>query len=894
VAAIALSFHVKGAGIPFTLLTHTAPSTAFARAGAFFPRQRHCDYCSAYYRPQDEYRAVRPSEVAVCFGATDPTDPRWRDIEMNAFEDHCGVCLGNNSCVDCAGVPQGRSTILSCGVCGLGEHEAELCRCRSTASCSWCDLTRGTVNKSGPGCAIDCSNKCGPHGTCDPFTGACVCHDDDIRGHWAGAACGYCSNAYLPDEGCTTMCTRTITTFACGCNMTTGQCMGCRAGYGGFDCSKGLIACRNGGVLNADESGCVCSAGFSDCAAAPCAVGDTCRYASQCSYRGVWHADESVSSVRGCACNGNWFGPSCNLCQCQNGGSCKPDGKCACPEAFAGDQCQRCASTCSLNGACPAVLPRMLPLRSCVALLCPNGTAMCSACQPPDVDGGAYLSVPCSQFTASEECLARDHCYWLPSQNTCVVNEHPASASQLRCTCKGAWVGGACRTCGGPNGSTCLASGSVVACDGKTYDDASQAPAVDACGDCGGYGLCVGCDGVMHSGKTLDACGVCGGDNGCLGAAQSTSVGVTFVVDCTASPIRNVTVIRDLLSLQDVCQELLGAMTRGLILPGARCFARDFVTWATSAAGVASLRGTLWTVGDVYRFADARGRLGEVGFDINSADAQTVTFMTTDVKLPVLTTAGNAAKYAAYQSMVDVAARAQAALRDAPLQVLQTSDSWANAVAWAVSLRSVRFTSYLGIGATFALVSVSFGSLRLGVLCACVTTFVLCGTLAVAHTQGWDLDAVMQICVAVVIAVGCEHVVHIVDGYQDFLQSTQSHMFAVQTSRFHAFRGALLRTGLSVLSSTVAMVCVAAIFLPSAIQPFRRAAQVIVTVHLLALVSVVLFGAWLCILGPLKLFRHWTVSLIMCLGLGFVGGVAFIVVALVGSGITGPSGSRVI
>ncbi len=890
-AAIVLSFHVKSAGIPFTMLRHTGPATAFARAGAFFPRQRHCDYCSGYYRPQDEFRAIRPSEVEVCFGTADDSDPRWSDVQMNFYEDSCGLCLGNNSCIDCAGQPSGRSYILSCGVCGLPEHEDSLCRCRSTGSCSWCDLNRGTVNMSGPSCSVDCTDKCGSHGTCDAFTGACTCHDDDVRGHWTGASCGYCSNAYLPDEGCTTMCSRHTQTQVCSCNVTSGQCTGCRGGYGGYNCAEPLFLCHNGGVLEADGSGCTCTAGFSDCSVAPCARGDTCRFSSLCSFRGVWYADESVSAVRGCACRGNWHGPSCNLCLCENGGKCKPDGQCACPGAFVGDQCQHCASTCSLHGSCPSVVPRMLPMRSCVALLCPNGTAMCSACQPPQIIGGAFQQ--CSLFTSPSECLARDHCYWLPTQNTCVVNDDPLIDPSLKCRCNGAWVGPACETCGGPNGSTCLASGSVVACDGKTYQDASQAPAMDVCGECGGYGLCVGCDGVLHSSKRLDLCGVCGGDDGCLGAAQSTPVGVTFVVDCTAHSATDRTVKSALYALQDVCLELMRASARGAILPGARCFARDFVTWATSAAGVASLAGGLWTVGDVYSFARARGRLGEVGFDVNSADATALTFMTTDVKLPVLTTAANGAKYAAYESMVDVAARAQVALKDAPMHVLQTSDSWANAVAFHISLRSVRFTSCLGIGATFALVSISFGSLRLGVLCALVTTFVLCGTLAVAFTQGWDLDAVMQICVAVVIAVACEHVVHLVDGYQDFLQSTQSHMFAVQTSRFHAFRGALLRTGLSVLTSTVAMVCVAAIFLPSAIQPFRRAAQVIVTVHLLALVSVFLFGACLCILGPLKLFRHWTVSLIMCTGLGIVGSVSLLVIFLNG-GITGPSGSRVI
>jgi hypothetical protein len=395
---------------------------------------------------------------------------------------------------------------------------------------------------------------------------------------------------------------------------------------------------------------------------------------------------------------------------------------------------------------------------------------------------------------------------------------------------------------------------------------------------------------VPNSGKTLDACGVCGGDNGCLGAAQSTPIGVTFLVDCRLADVSDRTVVGVFESLLAVCQELQHAVAAGDILPGARCFARDFVSWAESDSGRASLGGRVWTVADVYRFASARGRLSEVGFDAKNASATRVVFMTSEVQLPLLTTAPNDAKFTGYLGMTRIAERAQKLVENRyRMKVLQTSESWANAVSHSLARRSVQFTSGLGITATFVLVSVSFGSFRLGFLCAMISTFVLCGTLAVAFTQGWDLDAVMQICVAVVIAVACEHVIHLVDGYQDFLQSTQSHMFAMETSRYHAFRGALLRTGLSVFSSTVAMVCVAAIFLASSVQPFRRAAQVIVTVHLLALVSVFLLGGWLCLVGPLKLFRHWSVSLIVGCCLMVVGGIVLLFIHI-GGGIYGPTG----
>ena len=560
---------------------------------------------------------------------------------------------------------------------------------------------------------------------------------------------------------------------------------------------------------------------------------------------------------------------------------------------FEGPQCQYCAATCSVNGHCPTVSLAAMPLRSCIGLKCAatNGT-VCAECRPSRLTTGHTFDFDCGQFENASACFAREYCFWLFDNDTCVSNANPSTVVQW-CKCNGAWVGPKCAVCGGPAGSTCTPDGDVVACDGQTYRDANQAPAVDVCGDCGGNGVCVGCDGVPHSGKKFDSCGVCGGDNSCLGAAQSTPLSVTFLVDCTRVSVSSNTVVDELLALQAACFVLLNASTEGKILPGFRCFADDFVAWAQSEAGLTSLGSSTWTVSDVYSFAKARGRLGEIGFDVNSVAASRVTFAATDVLLPVLTTASNDAKYASYLKMVQLAGSVQNALGTRAMRVYQTSSSWANAVAYALAFSSVKFTSGLGIAATFSLVCISFGSIRLGLLCAFISTFVLCGTLAVAFTQGWDLDAVMQICVAVVIAVACEHVIHIADGYQDFLQSTQSHMFAVQTTRYHAFRGALLRTGLSVISSTVAMVSVAAIFLGSAIQPFRRAAQVIITLHLLAFVGVILFGGWLCIGGPLKLFRHWSVSVIMCFVMGTLLALVLLIIFLVG-GVPGPDGSRVL
>ncbi len=60
-----------------------------------------------------------------------------------------------------------------------------------------------------------------------------------------------------------------------------------------------------------------------------------------------------------------------------------------------------------------------------------------------------------------------------------------------------------CGKCGG-DGSSCRG------CDGVPYSGRT----LDACGVCGGDGTaCKGCDGVANSGATFDRCGVCGGGN---------------------------------------------------------------------------------------------------------------------------------------------------------------------------------------------------------------------------------------------------------------------------------------------------------------------------------------------------------------------------------------------
>lgn len=127
--------------------------------------------------------------------------------------------------------------------------------------------------------------------------------------------------------------------------------------------------------------------------------------------------------------------------------------------------------------------------------------------------------------------------------------------------CKGEINGTAaidgCGTCGGHNES-CLGcdgilnSGKVVDCSGecggtKVPDCLGKCggPAredcegecmgkarLDQCGVCNGNNECVGCDDVPHSGKVLDACDVCGGDGTSCSDCSGIPYGTTEIDKC--------------------------------------------------------------------------------------------------------------------------------------------------------------------------------------------------------------------------------------------------------------------------------------------------------------------------------------------------------------------------
>jgi hypothetical protein len=346
--------------------------------------------------------------------------------------------------------------------------------------------------------------------------------------------------------------------------------------------------------------------------------------------------------------------------------------------------------------------------------------------------------------------------------------------------------------------------------------------------------------------------------------------------------------------LSDACGRLQFLATSGVLLPPIACIVANYRDWQVGVSGLAASGSNNLTTDRLYNYSANSGAIRDVGFSSLGPDGIQLTFVRVSARIATMTTASNAAVYVSYSKMLDIANGLQEGMRAAglPVVVKQTSLSWANAVAAHVSLSTLKFTTGVGVAVMFAIVTSVFGNMRIALFAALGVVLVLCGTLAAAAVQGWDIDAVTQICVAGVIAIAAEHLVHIIDGYQDFLQSTQSHMFALATTKMHAFRGALTRTGGSIVTSTVAVIAVSIMFIPSSIQPFRRAAQVMITVHILTLFSAIFFGASLCAAGPLRLFRHWAASTVLCCLCCVCGGIIVLIIYLA-HGVEGPSGYSV-
>eukprot|EP00759_Apiculatamorpha_spiralis_P058339 PhF_6_TR917/c0_g1_i2/m.1546 len=351
------------------------PSADFDQVVTKFPIQGSCDYCAAYYKPRTLFPTLDMDAVQTCENQV----PDYGQ-QMYASLDRCGVCHGNNACVDCADVVNGQSITDDCNQCVPSKtsdtYNSCLKSCTNpsdlTGACGFCFKSNpALLNWYGPDCSVYCDDTtCPPNrGTCNPYTGECVCYNDYSLGFFdhdssliqnvdqkKNVYCSVCMAGFFPaaSEGsmypCTRECNSTYPSSEssrCNCITFTGKCQCPGALIGPYCNIKWRSQCDHGTVSTTSGS-CSCDLLWND--------QRTCTGNIACNYRGVYHTASEVPAMiaESCQCLGFWKGPACNVCGCRNGGTCLSTGKCNCTGSWMGIDCNICNPTCNRHGSCPA------------------------------------------------------------------------------------------------------------------------------------------------------------------------------------------------------------------------------------------------------------------------------------------------------------------------------------------------------------------------------------------------------------------------------------------------------------------------------------------------------------------------------------------------------------
>eukprot|EP01105_Mastigella_eilhardi_P018892 TRINITY_DN440_c0_g2_i1.p1 TRINITY_DN440_c0_g2~~TRINITY_DN440_c0_g2_i1.p1 ORF type:complete len:1301 (-),score=331.62 TRINITY_DN440_c0_g2_i1:88-3549(-) len=428
------------------------------------------------------------------------------DVTFTLAYDDCGVCGGNNSCYDCKGEMWKNRTLDICGVCG-GDG----------STCRGCD-NRSSVNPA----TYDVCGSCGGNGT--------WCIGCDGQPYGKKVACGVCG----------------------GDNKTCIDCAGVEYGDNFYDrcgvclssSSLNIDACYdcNGKAWGtAKYDACLVCGGKNECLGCDGAGGsyDECGL---CAGDGSTCVSDCQGTVDLCGiCNGTNACAGCDLSK---------------PFQQVYDSCGVCIAASDPNYnwciGCDNV-----PFSGAVYDRCDvcDGLDSCVGCDNVPHSGTVYDS--CGVCDGDNDCLCdgvmwvvRDNCYICGGNNTACIgcDNVPNSAAEydLCGVCNGndTCVGGCFNIPWGQNTpnecGVCGAGSEVRGCDnvcfsGAGYDDCGVCNGANACFDCvgkwhtphyeydacwecgGNNKSCLGCDGVVNSGKSYDDCGVCGGTNDCYG-----------------------------------------------------------------------------------------------------------------------------------------------------------------------------------------------------------------------------------------------------------------------------------------------------------------------------------------------------------------------------------------
>ncbi|OXB82515.1 UNVERIFIED_CONTAM: hypothetical protein H355_000773 [Colinus virginianus] len=231
-----------------------------------------------------------------------------------------------------------------------------------------------------------------------------------------GCGCDDVDECRLENGNCDHVCINSLGSYECACKegyqlgANQRSCNVCLDNTFGNDCSLSCEDCMNGGRCNSENSGCVCSPGW---------TGIICNE----------------------TCSQGTYGDGCaGICMCQNGGSCDPiTGLCHCPPGVQGPFCEDGTSSFILLGLAHHVLQKgviaacpdgyygqncLLPCSCSSDALCHHVTGECTCppgwtghdCRHPCPEG--FFGLDCHQVCNCKNAAGCDHvlgtCHCLP------------------------------------------------------------------------------------------------------------------------------------------------------------------------------------------------------------------------------------------------------------------------------------------------------------------------------------------------------------------------------------------------------------------------------------------------------------------------------------------------
>jgi hypothetical protein len=556
-------------------------------------------------------------------------------------------------------------------------------------------------------------------------------------------------------------------------------------------------------------------------------------------------------------------------------------------------------------------LPVHYGWQECVAVFCPADVGTSRVCDQCTRTQTAYCGF--ARATCENSAL----CFWNATSAACFelgTTRSPVTAAMRACSaCRGYWSGGSCNTCDAPTGANCSSSGGAIGCDGReTQFGQAGIRVVDKCGVCGGGDACYGCDGVLGSNAKLDKCGVCGGTGVCTKANQAISIkymvgakGTTSAAESGAAqyggmlldPTFDFSKSETQWAINDVCEavhrQTTGDNTKALLTT---CIVRDFKVWVARTAVRAAYNLSFvsafpvvhtdkyWASFLLFKYAEEAQRLSEVAFTTsNSSDRENFRVAFVTFSLDAQYDHGEdytqllflKRRFDVLTQSMSVAMKTSVVMAADRWVSLATEQQSRSGIAWAIALGFFMFMALVHI-MTCSVAMTAAALLSVG------------GTVLVAMSFFTALDyrlgAVEQLGASLLLGFSAEHAIHFVVAYLDVVQGSQSHLFARETTRLQAFRGALTKTGAAIVSSTLAVTLAAVLYLWSDVLVFRRAASIsIIAVCVSMVFSLVFLGAFTCVMAPIATYRLGTIMATLTFIWLCVAVIAVIAMAIAGT-----------